>query len=97
MDTFRQKYTLTIRAIPCKSVNRKTLFFNLSIDNDKTGRIVMELFADSTLIKAKNFRALCIGEKRMSTVGKPLHYKGSTFYCVVLGYVVHGGDITHRN
>ncbi|KAK2665731.1 hypothetical protein Ddye_004305 [Dipteronia dyeriana] len=37
------------------------------------------------------------GKKVTSTVGKPLHYKGSTFHCVVPGYVVHGGDITHRN
>ncbi|KAK2640228.1 hypothetical protein Ddye_028023 [Dipteronia dyeriana] len=31
----------------------------------------------------------------MSTVGKPLHYKRSTFHCVVPGYVVRRGDITH--
>ncbi|KAK2645360.1 hypothetical protein Ddye_020555 [Dipteronia dyeriana] len=42
-------------------------------------------------------RALCTGEKGMSTVGKPFHYKGSTFHFVVLEYMVRGRDITYRN
>ncbi|KAK2659914.1 hypothetical protein Ddye_006447 [Dipteronia dyeriana] len=73
------------------------VFFDLSIDDDKAGRIVIELFADSTPITVENFQALCTEEKGMSIVGKPLHYKGSTFHCVVPGYVVHGGDITQGN
>ncbi|TXG66203.1 hypothetical protein EZV62_007478 [Acer yangbiense] len=50
------------------------------------GRIVMELFADSTPIIAENFRALCTQEKGIGTVGKPLHYKGSTFHLVIPGF-----------
>ncbi|TXG73088.1 hypothetical protein EZV62_001667 [Acer yangbiense] len=59
--------------------------------------IVIELFADSTPITAENFQALCTGDKRIGTVGKPLHYKGSTFHRVIPGYMVHGGDITQGN
>ncbi|KAK0603346.1 hypothetical protein LWI29_007947 [Acer saccharum] len=73
------------------------VFFDLSIDGIPTGRIVMELFADNTPITAENFRALCTGEKGIGTVGKPLHYKGSTFHRVIPGYMVHGGDITQGN
>ncbi|TXG72253.1 hypothetical protein EZV62_000832 [Acer yangbiense] len=73
------------------------VFFDLSIDGIPAGRIVMELFADSTPITAENFRALCTGEKGIGTVGKPLHYKGSTFHRVIPGYMVHGGDITQGN
>ncbi|TXG68894.1 hypothetical protein EZV62_003829 [Acer yangbiense] len=73
------------------------VFFDLSIDGIPVGRIVMELFADSTPITAENFRALCTGEKGIGTVGKPLHYKGSTFHRVIPGYMVHGGDITQGN
>ncbi|TXG60923.1 hypothetical protein EZV62_012286 [Acer yangbiense] len=73
------------------------VFFDLSIDGIPAGRIVMELFADSTLITAENFRVLCTGEKGIGTVGKPLHYKGSTFHRVIPGYMVHGGDITQGN
>ena len=57
----------------------------------------MELFADSTPITAENFRALCTREKGIDTVGKALHYKGSTFHRVIPRYMVHGGDIIHRN
>ncbi|TXG48638.1 hypothetical protein EZV62_024513 [Acer yangbiense] len=73
------------------------VFFDLSIDGIPAGRIVMELFADSTPITAENFQALCTGEKGIGTVGKPLHYKGSTFHRVIPGYMVHGGDITQGN
>ncbi|KAK3225888.1 hypothetical protein Dsin_005750 [Dipteronia sinensis] len=73
------------------------VFFDLSIGGHPAGRIVMELFEDSTLITAKNFQALCTRENGIDTVGKPLHYKGSTFHRVIPGYMVHGGDITHGN
>ncbi|TXG61058.1 hypothetical protein EZV62_012421 [Acer yangbiense] len=73
------------------------VFFDLSIDGIPAGRIVMELFADSTPITAENFRALCTEEKGIGTVGKPLHYKGSTFHRVIPGYMVHRGDITQGN
>ncbi|KAK3204899.1 hypothetical protein Dsin_018945 [Dipteronia sinensis] len=73
------------------------VFFDLSIDGHPAGRIVMELFADSTPITEENFRALCIGEKGIDTIRKPLHYKGSTIHRVKPGYMVHGGDITHGN
>ncbi|TXG57210.1 hypothetical protein EZV62_018523 [Acer yangbiense] len=73
------------------------VFFDLSIDGHLAGRIVIELFADSTPITAENFQALCTKEKGIGTVGKPLHYKGSTFHHIIPGYMVHGGDITHGN
>ncbi|TXG72908.1 hypothetical protein EZV62_001487 [Acer yangbiense] len=73
------------------------VFFDLSIDGNPAGRIVMELFVDSTLITAENFRALCTGEKEIGMVGKPLHYKGSTFHRVIPGNMIHGRDITKGN
>ncbi|TXG56669.1 hypothetical protein EZV62_017982 [Acer yangbiense] len=73
------------------------VFFDLSIDGNPVGEIVMELYADSTPITTENFRALCTGEKGIGTVGKPLHYKGLTFLRVIPGYMVHGGDITEGN
>ena len=52
------------------------VFFELIIDGHPVGRIVIELFADSTPITMENFRALCTGEKGIGTVGKSLNYKG---------------------
>ncbi|KAK2647857.1 hypothetical protein Ddye_015346 [Dipteronia dyeriana] len=73
------------------------VFFDLTISDHPTGRFVMKMFADSIPRTAENFHARCTEEKGISKVGKPLHYKRSTFHSVVPGYMVHGGDISNRN
>ncbi|KAK2655141.1 hypothetical protein Ddye_008193 [Dipteronia dyeriana] len=71
------------------------VFFYLTIGHHPAGR--MEIFVDSTPTTVENFQALCIGEKGINTIGKPLHYKGSTFHSMVPRYMVHRGDITNGN
>lgn len=46
-------------------------------------RIVFELFTDRCPITCENFRALCTGEKGVSSTGTVLHYKGSRFHRAV--------------
>ena len=55
------------------------VYFDITIGNQPTGRITMELYADVTPKAAENFRCLCTGEKGNSEQGTPLHYKGSEF------------------
>nr|ABK34279.1 cyclophilin [Solanum sogarandinum] len=73
------------------------VFFDLTIGGASAGRVVMELFADTTPKTAENFRALCTGEKGIGKMGKPLHYKGSTFHRVIPGFMCQGGDFTAGN
>ncbi|EFH61701.1 hypothetical protein ARALYDRAFT_898595 [Arabidopsis lyrata subsp. lyrata] len=73
------------------------VFFYLAVDGRLAGRIVIELFADTTPRTAENFRALCTGEKGMGKLGKPLHYKGSIFHRLVPYQMFCGGDITAGN
>ncbi|KAK3200456.1 hypothetical protein Dsin_023871 [Dipteronia sinensis] len=73
------------------------VFFDLNIGGHPTGRLVIELFADSTPITVENFRALCTGEKGIGKTGKPLHYKGATFHRVIPGLMFYGGDIGQGN
>ncbi|EEF40365.1 peptidyl-prolyl cis-trans isomerase CYP19-3 [Ricinus communis] len=73
------------------------VFFDILIGKMKAGRIVMELFADFTPKTAENFRALCTGEKGIGSVGKPLHYKGSTFHRIIPNFMCQGGDFTRGN
>ncbi|XP_076933527.1 peptidyl-prolyl cis-trans isomerase-like [Bidens hawaiensis] len=73
------------------------VFFDMTVGGAPAGRIVMELFADTTPRTAENFRALCTGEKGKGTSGKPLHFKGSSFHRVIPGFMCQGGDFTRGN
>jgi len=73
------------------------VFFDMAIGGTPAGRIVMELYADTTPKTAENFRALCTGEKGNGRCGKPLHFKGSKFHRVIPGFMCQGGDFTAGN
>ncbi|CAH1414391.1 peptidyl-prolyl cis-trans isomerase [Lactuca sativa] len=73
------------------------VFFDMTVGGSPAGRIVMELFADTTPKTAENFRALCTGEKGTGTSGKNLHYKGSSFHRVIPNFMCQGGDFTRGN
>ncbi|KGN66789.1 peptidyl-prolyl cis-trans isomerase CYP19-3 [Cucumis sativus] len=73
------------------------VFLDILIGRVKAGRIVMELFADTTPKTAENFRALCTGEKGIGRSGKPLHYKGSKFHRIIPDFMCQGGDFTKSN
>ena len=70
------------------------VFFDMTIGGTPAGRIVMELYADTTPKTAENFRALCTGEKGVGKSGKPLHFKGSKFHRVIPNFMCQGGDFT---
>lgn len=73
------------------------VFLDISVDTEKVGRIVIELFKHIVPKTAENFRALCTGEKGIGVYGKKLHYKGAIFHKVVPQFMIQGGDIINFN
>jgi len=73
------------------------VYFDVEIDGEPAGRIIMGLFGKTVPKTAENFRALCTGEKGVGKKGKPLHYKGSIFHRVIPQFMLQGGDFTDGN
>ncbi|KAF4109509.1 hypothetical protein G5714_010582 [Onychostoma macrolepis] len=66
------------------------VFFNMAVDDEDAGRIVMELFAHIVPRTAENFRALCTGEKGFG-------YRRSVFHRIIPDFMCQGGDITSED
>lgn len=66
------------------------VYFDITIGQEYTGRIIMELHADIVPRTADNFRLLCTGEKGYG-------YKGCPFHRIIPHFMCQGGDFTNRN
>lgn len=66
------------------------VYFDITIDGQPAGRLVMELRPDVVPKTAENFRVLCTGERGTS-------YANSPFHRVIPGFMCQGGDITEGN
>ncbi|KAI0636151.1 cyclophilin-like domain-containing protein [Trametes polyzona] len=71
---------------------RPRVFFDITIDNQPSGRIIFELFNDTVPKTSENFRALCTGEKGLSPLSeRPLYYKNSIIHRSIPGFMIQGG------
>uniref|UniRef100_A0A672RIC5 Peptidyl-prolyl cis-trans isomerase n=1 Tax=Sinocyclocheilus grahami TaxID=75366 RepID=A0A672RIC5_SINGR len=66
------------------------VFFDITVDDERAGRVVMELFAHILPRTAENFRALCTGEMGFG-------YRQSIFHRIIPDFMCQGGDITSQD
>ena len=66
------------------------VFFDVTMDGEAAGRIIMQLRKDIVPKTADNFRQLCTGEPGYG-------YKGCPFHRVIPGFMCQGGDFTNQN
>ena len=73
------------------------VFFDIEINKEPAGRIVLGLFGDDVPKTAENFRQLCIGVDGKGLFKKKMGYEGSVFHRVIAGFMLQGGDFTKGN
>jgi peptidylprolyl isomerase len=65
------------------------VYFDIGINNDYVGKIVLGLYGELQPRTVENFRSLCTGEKGVGKQGKPLFFKGATFHRIIPGFMYY--------
>ena len=74
---------------------RPRVWLEVALGGKPLGRMVFELASDVAPRTCENFRALCTGERGVSSSSRvALHFRGCAFHRVIPGFMAQGGDFT---
>jgi cyclophilin family peptidyl-prolyl cis-trans isomerase len=73
-----------------KKQEEDLVYFDIGINGEYMGKIVMLLFSDIVPKTCNNFRTLCKNKNKLS-------YKGSPFHRIITDFMIQGGDYTMHN
>lgn len=90
LDAFMDKQCQSIKTKALTVRSNPKPWFDIEIDGEPAGRIVMQVRADVVPKTAKNFVELCQGTHGFG-------YKGSPFHRVIPGFMCQGGDFTNQD
>jgi len=89
---YDDKSTADVNVVPNANGDNPHVFMDIKQEDNKLGRIVMQLYMDITPKTAGNFKALCTGDNK-----DKLTYKNSVFHRVISEFMIQGGDITNAD
>ena len=78
------------------NVTRTRVFLDVApFGSEPGGRLELELYSDGVPATAQTFQQLCNGESGLTSSGKALHYKGSTFHRIIPGFMAQVRNNNH--
>jgi peptidyl-prolyl isomerase G (cyclophilin G) len=75
------------------------VYMDITIGSTPAGKVIFELFTDTTPLTAENFRGLCTGEYGTFVHGgqtRPLSFVNSEIFKISKNVSIHGGDIINN-
>ena len=86
-------YTAAVQASTLDRVTDK-VFFDIEIDQEPVGRIVIGLFGDVVPRTVMNFRSIAEGDLGVRSSGREMTYTGTNFHRIIPDFMAQGGDFT---